>query len=137
MNAPSVIVTVAGKPHTVVFDLDRMIAIEESTGRTVIQTLEEFSTYTAHTEKRRKPSEREIIDAAARFSVKFVSRFVAGCLDIPNDKIGSTLNLPDLKKLFNQLVNSFIDAIRQMNDIDTPDQDPPVNPSDAPQTSAS
>ncbi|QQS08674.1 MAG: hypothetical protein IPK69_11895 [Phycisphaerales bacterium] len=138
MNAPSVTVTVtvAGKPQTVVFDLDRMVAIEEATGMTVIQALEEFSTYSPKSSKGKDPTEKEVIAAATRFSVKLVSRFVSGCLDIPSSKIGSAIPLPDLKRLFNELGDGFVDAIRQMNGRSTPDEDPPVAPSDAPQASA-
>lgn len=130
-DAPKVEIDLGGTKHTVVFDFDRLVAIEAATGRTAHQTLSEFATYAPDVPKDVKPTPAQMREAAERFSLTTVGRFVAGCLGIPPAEIGRKIPLRALPEVFMSLVPGFVEAIQQLNGA----QEPAADPTQAPQAS--
>lgn len=130
-DAPKVEIDLGGTKHTVTFDLDRLVAIEAAMERTVLQTLSEFATYAPDVPKGQEPTPAQIREAAERFSLTTVGRFVAGCLGVPPAEIGRRIPLGRLREAFTLLVPGLVEAVQQLNG--TPE--PAADPTPAPQIS--
>ncbi len=126
--APTVELAVGGWKHVVVFDFDRLVAIEGATGRTVLQTLSEFAGYAASGEHGQEPTEDQRRAAAERFSLTTVGKFVAGCLGDPPAEIGKKVQLGQLRDVFLALVPGFVAAVQMLNGTPEPAADPTRDP---------
>lgn len=113
--APAATVSIAGTSREVRFDLDRLIAIEETTGLATMQLVREFVSYWPQAEDGVKPSQKQIQAALAKFSVTLVSKFVAGCIGIPAAEAGKQIPVADLRVAFNALFLAFVEAVKQLN----------------------
>lgn len=130
MPAPSTTVRLAGQDRHVVFDFNRLVKIEETTGATVVANLVEFGSYAPGVEiKEGEPVTpeqlAELQASAARFSVAKVGRFVSACTDVSRDD----LPLSEIKPAFFALLPAFTQAVRQINE--GAPADPPQAPSAA------
>ncbi len=130
--APSVELAIGGWKHLVVFDFDRLVAIEAAMGRTALQTLSEFATYAPAVPDGQEPTPEQAREAAERFSVTTVGKFVAGCLGISPAEVGQKVPMGQIRDVFSALVPGFVDAVRQLSGT----AEPAADPSSAPQTSA-
>lgn len=119
-DAPTATVTIAGQSRTVRFDYDRLVAIEASTGLTLLQTLSEFSAYGAARPDGAEPTDAQMQAAAERFSVTFVGKFVAGCLGVPPADLGKTVPLGEFRPVFTVLLPGFVEAVHQLHGIPMP-----------------
>lgn len=130
--APQVEIAVAGWKHVVIFDFNRLVAIEAATGRTALQTLSEFARYAPDVAEGNVATEEQSREAAERFSLTTVGRFVAGCLGISFEEVGQKVPMGHIRDVFSALVPGFVDAVKQLNG----SPEPAADPSAAPQTSA-
>jgi hypothetical protein len=115
-----------GLTFNVVFDLNQLSTIEDRTGRTTIDLLNEFVSYFGP----EGGTDEQNAEAAKRFSVTTVSRFVSVCCDLKPQRIG----LAELRPAFFALLTPFAAAVRQLNgvadELASPEAD--SNPSAAP-----
>lgn len=101
--APSVVLSrLPDRP--VVFDFDRLVAIEEATGLGINDVCDALKSCLGNQEKGVPP----------KLSLKFVRGFVAGCTDIPQTEIAKTFGV-GVKGAFNELVPGFVEAISQLS----------------------
>lgn len=130
--APTVTLTIGAATRAVVFDFNRLVAIEAATGRTALQIIGEFATYSPSLPEGQEPTPEQMREAAERFSLTTVGRFVGGCLDLAAGDVGKALPLGQIRDVFSALVPGFVDAVRQLSGT----AEPAADPSEAPQTSA-
>jgi len=135
MDAPRAIITIADTSHTVIFDFNRLVAIEAATGRTALQTLSEFAGYAPDVPDGQEPTAEQAQAAAERFSVTSVGRFVAGCLGIPVAEVGRRVPMGQIREVFAALIPGFVEAVKQLSGGGTTAESA-ADPSAAPQTSA-
>lgn len=131
-TSPTVNITIAGKPVSVTFDFNRLVAIEAATGRTALQIIGEFATYSPSLPEGQEPTPEQTREAAERFSLTTVGRFVSGCLDLAAGDVGKAVPLGQIRDVFAALVPGFVEAVRQLSGT----AEPAADPSAAPQTSA-
>jgi len=122
-KSPTVTFKIGDKPHTVVFNYRRLLAIETATKGTVLQLVNEFASY-AGDEK--DPAAQA--DAAARFSLTKTSQFLAGCFGVEVDDLDATVPMGEFRAAFVTLLPGFVDAVRQLNGMD---QEPAADPQPA------
>ncbi len=121
----SISVTIGGAARSVRFDLSRLVAIEQSTGRTQMQLLSDFAAFAPDAVDGKEPTPEAVRQASDRFSVSLVCKFLAGCLDVPVADLGSQVPVVDFQTLYAALVPGYVRAIQELNGVRT---DPPTAP---------
>lgn len=113
---PSVVVSLAGRgPVSVVFDLDRLAAIEDATGMSVFEILNKFAELSPKTEDgEAKPSSAELVKALYRQRLGIMNKFLCGALSIKADELTWLVGLRNIATVGNAVRNAFIEAVMQM-----------------------
>lgn len=122
-KSPTVSIKLGDKDRTVVFNYQRLVAIEAATHGTVLQLVNEFASY-AGDEK--DPAAQA--DAAARFSITKTTQFLSGCFDVPAGELDAIVPMGEFRLAFVSLLPGFVDAVRQLNGMD---QEPAADPQPA------
>ncbi|MFN0133428.1 MAG: hypothetical protein ACKVW3_12990 [Phycisphaerales bacterium] len=129
--APTASITVGDKTTVVTFDFDRLVAIEAATGRTLIQMLSDFASYSPDAEEGQKPTQAAMLAAVERFSLTATHNFVIGCV---GKDVARSVPLNQFRDVFDLLLAGFVEAVRQLNG--KPKDDAKADPQPAPQASA-
>lgn len=113
---PTVVVHLAGRgPVSVVFDLDRLSAIEDATGMSVFEILSKFSDIAPKTEEgQEKPSHRAILESLFRTRLKLVNTFAAGCLGLRPEQLTQEVGLRNVQRVSQELQNGFMTAVLEL-----------------------
>jgi hypothetical protein len=109
--APSIDVALPGGTRTVVFTMGTLIRLEEATGKTMIEMLDQV----LKTVGDKDITEAQRRNLARRFSVTFASQFIAGCFGVGIGELETIIPLRDLVPTYNQLISGFMDAFSEFN----------------------
>lgn len=136
-TAPTVAVKLGDKDQAVVFDFDRLLAIEAATTKTIPALLGEFAGWCSLEIPKDADAgtvariNAQNVAAARRFNVTVAMRFVAACLGTTLEELVKRLPLGMLKPLWGQLLDGLVLAARQLNGLAPPEgtpESPPAAP---------
>jgi len=110
---PSATVVFDGEERTIVFDMERLLDIEEFSGKTVLQLgadLQKCTVVDADGNQVKEPTQTQVEQACTRVSLREMQTFVGACMRAPRQKVP----LQGLAKLYFALAGPFSKALASM-----------------------
>lgn len=127
MSAPRVTIPVHKRgeqwAELIVFDFDRLVAIEEAAGQNINAVCRELCSYIPAREAGKEPTEEAKVAAGDRLNLRFVRRFIAGCLGVAESEVNALIPTSGLRNTFGQLMPAFFEAVMQLaerSEVDPP-----------------
>lgn len=118
---------IGGQDRTVIFDFVRLEAIEKAVGKNVIQIIVDHIMPLVGVEADLATLSPEMLGKAlGQMSIGFLGRFIAGCLDIPLESLGTTVPLSDTMRVFTTLFGGFAEAVKQLSGSGEDGANPPA-----------
>ncbi len=113
---PSVVIELAGRGIvSIVFDLDRLAAIEDATGLSVFEILSKFSEMAPKTKEcEASPSPEEMMSALYRQRLGLMNRFMCGALGIKPEQLTHQVGLRNIGAVWLSVRSAFVEAVLEM-----------------------